>query len=71
MESFVQAAAYVADHAADLVNAALAVVGAASALVALTPAPRVSGWLGRLRAVLETLALNIGHARPEGRAPVP
>ena len=45
-------------------NALLALVTAASALTALTPTAADDRLLGRVRRVLEWLALNIGHARP-------
>ena len=45
------------------VNAALSVVVVASAVTALTPSVADDRVLGRLRRVLELLALNVGHAK--------
>lgn len=45
-------------------NALLALVTAASAATALTPTAADDRLLGRVRRVLEWLALNVGHARP-------
>lgn len=52
------------DAAPGWLEAAIAVIAAASALTALTPSPKDDGALARLRRLLELLALNIGHARP-------
>lgn len=51
-------------------EAALSIVGAASAVAALTPTPRDDG-LGRLYKVLDLMALNVGFAkdRPARRLP--
>lgn len=64
MDAFTQLMDFVFAHASQWLDAALAVVAAASAVTALTPSPKDDSWLARLRAVLETLALNIGHAKP-------
>lgn len=45
-------------------NALLALVTAASAATALTPTSADDRLLGRVRRVLEWLALNVGHAKP-------
>ncbi|BCW89931.1 hypothetical protein sos41_30990 [Alphaproteobacteria bacterium SO-S41] len=45
------------------VNAVLSVVVAASAVTALTPSGKDDRVIGRIRRVLEVLALNVGHAR--------
>lgn len=44
-------------------NAILAVIGAASAITALTPTPRDDQFIGKLYRILEVLALNIGKAK--------
>jgi len=51
----------------DWLSALLSLVGAASAVTALTPTPKDDKWLGKTHRILKILALNIGHARP-GRA---
>lgn len=49
---------------------ALSLVGAASAIAALTPTPRDDGLAGRLYKVIDVLALNIGFAKDRAcRAP--
>ena len=67
METIISFVAMVSASVPDWIAAALAVVTAASAITALTPSPADDVWLGRLRRVLEALALNVGHARPSGR----
>lgn len=47
------------------VNAALAVVAAASAVAALTPGAEDDRFVAKLRRIVDVLALNIGHARPK------
>ena len=44
-------------------QAAMAVVAAASAVTAATPTPRDDTVIGKIYAVLEVLALNIGRAK--------
>ncbi|MDE1173872.1 MAG: hypothetical protein PW790_09405 [Parvibaculaceae bacterium] len=48
-------------------NAGLSVVGAASAVAALTPTPKDDAIIGKLYSLLDFLALNIGYAKD--RAP--
>lgn len=45
------------------IEAALAIVGAASAVAAATPTKRDDGVVGTIASVVNLLALNIGHAR--------
>jgi hypothetical protein len=45
-------------------TAATSVVSAASAVTALTPSPKDDRVLSKVRQVLETLALNVGNAKP-------
>lgn len=47
------------------IEAALAIVGAASAVAAATPTPKDDNLVGKLYRVLDCLALNIGHAKEE------
>ena len=44
-------------------GALLQLVGAASAVAALTPTPRDDRWAGQLYKIIEMLALNIGFAK--------
>ncbi|MDO8838501.1 MAG: hypothetical protein Q8J92_00880 [Parvibaculum sp.] len=46
-------------------EAALAIVGAASAIAAATPTPKDDTLIGKLYRVLDCVALNIGHAKEE------
>ncbi|WP_339833691.1 hypothetical protein [uncultured Parvibaculum sp.] len=46
-------------------EAALAIVGAASAVAAATPTPKDDTLVGKLYRVLDCLALNVGHAKEE------
>ncbi len=46
-------------------NAATAFVAGASAITALTPGKGDDRAVGKVRRVLEWIALNVGHARPE------
>lgn len=54
-----------------LIQIGLSIVGAASAIAAVTPTPRDDGAIGRLYKVLELLALNVGRAKdtPPNRLP--
>lgn len=47
-------------------HAALSLVGAASAVAALTPTPRESG-IGRLYCLIDLMALNVGFAKDRPR----
>lgn len=67
METIAGFVSQIAATLPDWIAAALAVVTAASAITALTPSPADDAWLMRLRRILEALALNVGHARPEQR----
>ena len=69
METITEFVSHITSVLPDWISAALAVVVAASAITALTPSPADDAWLGRLRRILEALALNVGHARPGGRRP--
>jgi hypothetical protein len=64
METIAVFVSQIASTLPDWIAAALAVVTAASAITALTPSPVDNAWLGRVRRILEALALNVGHARP-------
>lgn len=64
MEYVALAIVHVFENIPRWLDAALAVVGAASAITALTPAPGDDRFLGKLRRALEIVALNIGHASP-------
>ena len=44
------------------IQAALSVVGAASAVAAVTPTPKDDQIVGKVHSVLQILALNIGFA---------
>lgn len=44
-------------------EAGLSIVGAASAVAALTPTPKDDRWVGRAYRLLDWLALNVGHAK--------
>ena len=44
------------------IQAALSVVGAASAVAAVTPTPKDDKVVGKVHSVLQLLALNIGYA---------
>lgn len=44
-------------------DAAFAIIAAASAVTALTPTPRDDAWVGRIYRLVDTLALNVGHAK--------
>ena len=44
------------------IQAALSVVGAASAVAAVTPTPEDDKIIGKVHSVLQILALNIGYA---------
>jgi len=51
------------DVAPLVLDAAFAIVAAASAIAALTPTPRDDDFWGRAYGLLEVLALNIGRAK--------
>lgn len=53
----------IADKATDVIFIASLVISAASALAALTPSPKDDAKLLKARKVLETLALNVRHAK--------
>ena len=53
----------------DWLSALLSLVGAASAVTALTPTPKDDKWIGKTYRILEILALNIGYAGPGGAGP--
>lgn len=53
----------IVDKASDIVVLASLVISAASALAALTPTPKDDAKLMKARKVLETLALNVRHAK--------
>lgn len=59
---------WIVTHGADLLQAALAVVGAASVVAALTPTPKDDAALAVLRRVLDLVAQNYGHARNDQAA---
>jgi hypothetical protein len=48
-------------------SAVTSVIAAASAVAALTPTPRDDKLLGKLHAVVNLLALNIGYAKREAQ----
>ena len=48
-------------------HAAIVIVAAASAVTALTPSPADDAFLGKVRRLIEVVALNVGHARPAAR----
>lgn len=54
--------AWLGDHAADLLTIASMIIAAAAAIAALTPSPKDDGIVRTLRAILDKLALNVGHA---------
>lgn len=56
---------YVLSHWTDILMAGFAVVGAASALTALTPSKDDDAIVAKVKAVLDFLALNVGHAKPK------
>lgn len=49
-------------------EAAFAVIAAASGVAALTPTPRDDEWLGKLYRLIDLLALNVGHAKEKARS---
>lgn len=53
------------DKAIDIILIAPYVIAAASAIAALTPTPKDDKFLGKLRKVVDVLALNVKHARNE------
>jgi delta-aminolevulinic acid dehydratase/porphobilinogen synthase len=54
---------WILTHKLDLLHALTAVVAAAAALTALTPSPADDGVVAKVRAVLNFLAFNFGHAK--------
>lgn len=54
-------------YAPAIFDLAFAVVAVASAVAALTPSPKDDKLVGRLRGLLDMLALNVGHAKPTKR----
>ena len=48
------------------IQAALSVVGAASAVAAVTPTPKDDKVIGKVYSVLQLLALHIGYAAKPG-----
>lgn len=51
----------------ELMSGLFSVVGAASAVTALTPSPRDDHWVARIYKILQFIALNIGHAGEKPR----
>lgn len=64
MDSIAGAMTLILDMLPEIIEVALAVIAVASAFTAVTPSPKDDSVLARLRAILEMLALNVGHARP-------
>lgn len=54
---------YLWNNASTIIEAALAVIAAASAITALTPTPRDDEFIGKAYKILEWLALNVGRAK--------
>ena len=54
---------YLIDNAQEILTALSMVVTACSAIAALTPTPVDDGWVSKLYAVVDFLALNIGRAK--------
>lgn len=64
MENLFGAVARFFEQLPDWLNAVTAFVAGASAITALTPAKGDDKAVGKVRRVLEWIALNVGHARP-------
>lgn len=47
----------------ELLQAASSVIGTASVIAALVPSPKVQGALSKIRAIVDFLAFNFGHAK--------
>ena len=47
----------------NLFTAVLSVIGAASAIAALTPTPKDNEFLAKVKGLVNLLALNFGHAK--------
>jgi hypothetical protein len=73
MTDLIAALGFVIAHVGDILEIALAVIGVASAICALTPTPSDDLFVGKLYRIVELLALNVGHAkdRASGRAATP
>lgn len=54
---------YIWSNASVIIEAALAMIAAASAITALTPTPRDDEFTGKAYKILEWLALNVGRAK--------
>ena len=54
---------WILEHKLDLLHALTAIIAAAAAVTALTPSPIDDGVVAKIRAVLDFLALNFGHAK--------
>lgn len=48
-------------------DAVFAIIAFASGVAALTPTPTDDNWIAKLYRIIDTLALNVGHAKEEGR----
>lgn len=51
------------DAIPDWVQAATMIISAAAAVTALTPTTKDDGWIDKIRAVFNSLGLNLGHAK--------
>lgn len=57
----------ISSNLASWVDTALTVVGAASAVAALTPSPKDDAVVSKLHTLLNFVALNVGYAKGGGR----
>ena len=56
---------WIADNWPAIVNLIAMVIAFASAVSALTPSKRDDDLVGKLSRLVDFLALNVGHAKPE------
>ena len=50
-----------------IMEAAFAVIAAASAIAALTPTPKDDHWVAKAYRLIDLMALNIGYAKQEAK----
>lgn len=51
------------DAIPDWLQAATMLISAAAAITALTPTTKDDGWIDKIRLILNSLGLNVGHAK--------
>lgn len=73
MDTLISVALAIYGHPDVLLEAALALVAVASVVTAVTPTPRDDIFVGKLYKIIETFALNVGHAKeaPPNKFPAP